>query len=98
VVRNSAAGAPAAPADEQIYGFYDGLTSTGRTVRAIFSGSGEIWSIFSSISDSEIIGGLFYGKTTSLAGKLTASVKDFNLEGSGVIDGSMPTPTFKNGI
>lgn len=84
------------PMQDKIYGSYDGVTSSGRKVSTIFSGSGEIWTVYSSVSNSSVIGGFAYGKSTSYNGKMTASVKDFNLEGAGVISGTAAAD-YKNG-
>lgn len=84
------------PIDGPIHGSYDGVTNTGRKVSTIFSGSGEIWTIYTSAENSSVIGGFAYGKSTSSGGKLTASVKDFNLEGAGVISGSA-SATYRDG-
>src|SRR5688572_14429387 len=71
-------------------GLWNGTTNTGRAVSGIVLDDGIYWVLYSVVGNPNIVAGVVQGNSNSQNGSLTSSnTKDFNLEGFGIIDGSI---------
>lgn len=78
--------APAGTAE----GYWEGTTGNGRTVWGVVLRDGTSWFIYSSIGNANVIGGVIQGSSTSTDGSYSSSnARDFNLEGFGILDGTV---------
>ncbi|MBM4220914.1 MAG: hypothetical protein FJ170_03085 [Gammaproteobacteria bacterium] len=78
--------APAGTAE----GFWEGTTGNGRTVWGVVLQDGTSWFIYSGIGNDNVIAGVIQGSSTSIDGNYSSSnARDFNLEGWGVLDGTI---------
>jgi hypothetical protein len=70
-------------------GLYRGSTNTDRTAAGILFDSGEFWLIYSAPANPRVVAGAEHGTVTLGSGKISANLKDYNLEGLGISSGTM---------
>jgi hypothetical protein len=71
-------------------GLWGGTTNTGRAIAGLVLDNGEYWVIYSSVGNSAVLGGVVQGNSVSSNGAINSSNgRDFNLEGLGIIDGTL---------
>jgi hypothetical protein len=82
-------GAQSAAASTGPAGLYHGMTSTGRQVAGVVLENGEFWLLYTRAGSSTLIAGAEQGHYSASNGNFTTSdLKDFNLEGRGISNGS----------
>jgi len=70
-------------------GLWRGTTSTGRQAAGIVLENGEFWLLYSSAGRPTLIAGAEQGHVTASGGNFSSSdLKDFNLEGLGISNGT----------
>ncbi len=71
-------------------GLWNGTTDDGRTIAGLVLDDGTYWFIYSPVGNSTLIAGVVQGDGAGQNGSFTsADARDFNLEGLGVIDGTI---------
>jgi hypothetical protein len=67
-------------------GMWSGTTSNGRKIQAVVLSDGTIWTLYTSMTNPNLIAGAYQGVGTSTNGSFAvATGLDFNLEGNGIL-------------
>jgi hypothetical protein len=81
---------PAPPALAGAEGLWNGTTNNGRTVAGLVLDDGTYWFLYSLVGNPNIVAGMAQGSSTSQNGSFSSgNMRDFNLEGLGINDGSI---------
>ena len=78
------------PAASEAQGLWNGSTPTNRAVTALVLSDGTYYVLYSRVGNSSSIGGVVQGTSTATGGAFSSSnAVDFNLEGLGVLPGTV---------